>query len=72
MVDLKNLKCPTCGRRGEWFATPHGPFCSNRCRLVDLGLWFDQAHVISEPLKPTHFEPYADLPPQANLDEPEE
>jgi hypothetical protein len=26
------------------------PFCSQRCKLVDLGQWFDGEHVISTPL----------------------
>jgi hypothetical protein len=29
---------------------PHHPFCSERCRLVDLGAWLDGAHRISSPL----------------------
>lgn len=72
MADLQNIKCPTCGQRGAWFDGRFGPFCSERCRLVDLGRWFDQENRISEPLKPSHFEPYGDLPPGANLDQPED
>jgi hypothetical protein len=49
------VKCPTCGRRGQWFDTPFGPFCSKRCRLIDLGKWLGGEHAISEPLRPEHF-----------------
>ena len=52
-------------------AGPHGPFCSNRCKLVDLGKWFSQEHAISEPLRPDVLDPYADLPPGEHLDRPE-
>jgi len=45
------IKCPTCKRQGEWFAGAYGPFCSRRCKLVDLGKWFGEEHVISEPLR---------------------
>ena len=32
--------CPTCGRPIEWTeAYPFRPFCSERCRLIDLGAW---------------------------------
>jgi hypothetical protein len=32
--------CPQCGKPVEWdAANPHRPFCSERCRLVDLGKW---------------------------------
>jgi endogenous inhibitor of DNA gyrase (YacG/DUF329 family) len=44
------IKCPTCKREGDWFAGPHGPFCSRRFKLVDLGKWFDEEDSISSPL----------------------
>jgi len=50
------VKCPTCEKQGPWFEATHGPFCSRRCKLVDLGKWFDEQHRISEPLQPRHFE----------------
>jgi endogenous inhibitor of DNA gyrase (YacG/DUF329 family) len=45
------IKCPTCKRVGDWFAQSYGPFCSRRCKLVDLGKWFGEEHLISEPLR---------------------
>ena len=33
------MKCPTCGKPVEWKDNPSRPFCSDRCRLVDLGKW---------------------------------
>lgn len=65
------IKCPTCKRRGAWFATPFGPFCSKRCRLIDLGRWLGEEHTISEPLRPEHFSGYDDLPPGEHLDRPD-
>ena len=44
--------CPTCRQRGEWFAGPFGPFCSRRCRLIDLGEWLGEEHLIGGPLRP--------------------
>jgi uncharacterized protein len=52
------IKCPTCKKEGDWFSTPYGPFCSKRCKLVDLGQWFSEEHKISEPLRPDHFAEY--------------
>jgi endogenous inhibitor of DNA gyrase (YacG/DUF329 family) len=46
------VKCPTCRLPGDWFGGPYGPFCSQRCKLVDLGEWFEEEHVISRPLTP--------------------
>jgi uncharacterized protein len=45
-----NISCPTCKKEGHWFAEPYGPFCSRRCKLIDLGKWFTEEHVISKPL----------------------
>lgn len=36
----RGLVCPSCGRPIEWTAAfPFRPFCSERCRLMDLGAW---------------------------------
>ena len=59
-------------KRGEWFAGEYGPFCSKRCRLIDLGKWFNEEHTISEPLKPGHFAEFAELPDNADPDQPHE
>lgn len=43
--------CPTCRRPVEWDGNPHRPFCSERCRLVDLGNWAAERYRIpGEPL----------------------
>jgi uncharacterized protein len=45
------VPCPTCGKQVPW--TPKStwrPFCSERCRLIDLGDWLDENHRISESL----------------------
>ena len=54
------LKCPTCKKMGDWFAAEYGPFCSHRCKLVDLGKWFGEEHVISRPVQPRDFEAASD------------
>ena len=34
------VNCPTCGKPVEWSEkSPWRPFCSERCRLIDLGEW---------------------------------
>ena len=68
---MKPNACPTCRKSGPWFDGPYGPFCSKRCRLIDLGKWLGEENRISEPLKPDHLERYADLPPGPSLDRPE-
>jgi uncharacterized protein len=65
------VSCPTCKARGSWFKTTYGPFCSKRCKLVDLGKWFGEENKISEPLRPDHFRGYEELPPGDYLDQPD-
>jgi endogenous inhibitor of DNA gyrase (YacG/DUF329 family) len=38
--------CPTCRRPVDWANAPYRPFCSERCRLVDLGAWLTERHAI--------------------------
>jgi hypothetical protein len=52
----KQVACPVCKMKGDWFAGKYGPFCSKRCRLIDLGKWLGGEHVISEPLRSEHLE----------------
>ncbi|MGB5622121.1 MAG: DNA gyrase inhibitor YacG [Gammaproteobacteria bacterium] len=41
------VTCPTCGSRVPWDATAvWRPFCSERCRLLDLGAWFSEERSI--------------------------
>ena len=42
------VKCPTCGREAEWSASsPFRPFCSERCKLIDLGAWLSEQRAIA-------------------------
>ena len=44
------IRCPQCDRMSEPRAqNPHFPFCSERCKAVDLGRWLNQEYVISSP-----------------------
>jgi endogenous inhibitor of DNA gyrase (YacG/DUF329 family) len=71
MGKLNRVKCPMCKKEGDWFAAAYGPFCSKRCKLVDLGKWFGEENAISEPLRAEHLEELAELPPGEDLDKPD-
>ena len=43
------LRCPTCKQLVK-AGGPDFPFCSERCRLIDLGKWASGAYVISSPV----------------------
>jgi endogenous inhibitor of DNA gyrase (YacG/DUF329 family) len=65
-----NIRCPTCGARGDWFAAPYGAFCSRRCKLVDLGKWFGEEHLIASPLRPDNLEKLNDAGSEDGHHEP--
>jgi endogenous inhibitor of DNA gyrase (YacG/DUF329 family) len=44
-----SLRCPTC-KKIVLAKDPNFPFCSDRCRLIDLGKWASGAYVIAAPL----------------------
>ncbi|UTA48880.1 DNA gyrase inhibitor YacG [Simiduia sp. 21SJ11W-1] len=42
------LACPVCKTQVLWTeAFPARPFCSERCRLIDLGDWATESHRIA-------------------------
>jgi len=49
---MPSVSCPTCNRPVEWSeASPFRPFCSERCKLIDLGAWASESNAIpGEPL----------------------
>ncbi|MGB0713931.1 MAG: DNA gyrase inhibitor YacG [Gammaproteobacteria bacterium] len=54
----KTVVCPNCGKPVPWKPESRWrPFCSERCRLIDLGEWFDEGHRITEPIDEGHAAP---------------
>jgi endogenous inhibitor of DNA gyrase (YacG/DUF329 family) len=45
----RSLRCPTC-RTLVLANDENFPFCSDRCRLIDLGKWASGGYVISTPI----------------------
>lgn len=43
------LRCPIC-KKSIKSTDPDFPFCSDRCRLIDLGKWASGGYVISSPV----------------------
>jgi endogenous inhibitor of DNA gyrase (YacG/DUF329 family) len=41
---MSHVTCPTCRATTTWQGNPHRPFCSLRCRLIDLGDWLDERY----------------------------
>jgi endogenous inhibitor of DNA gyrase (YacG/DUF329 family) len=42
------VSCPQCGEEVEWSEnSPFRPFCSERCKLIDLGQWANEGYRVA-------------------------
>ena len=56
-------RCPICSRAYQIAAPadlPSFPFCSERCRLIDLGRWIDGTYALPGPEAQTPPDPVAE------------
>lgn len=49
MTTTTPLRCPICGRATRFEDEPLGPFCSERCRTIDLGAWASETYRLESP-----------------------
>jgi endogenous inhibitor of DNA gyrase (YacG/DUF329 family) len=64
---MKVVACPTCGANVVWDASsPFRPFCSERCKMIDLGAWATESYRIpvTEENETVDDEDSAPTPPQ--------
>jgi hypothetical protein len=45
-----NHRCPICKKPTDSAEHADFPFCSERCRLLDLGAWASEKYVVSDPV----------------------
>jgi uncharacterized protein len=49
MVKQPVVTCPQCGKEVVWNSENRNrPFCSERCKLIDLGAWANEGYRIPE------------------------
>ena len=47
-AEVRYVSCPRCGAQVPWVpASLHRPFCSERCRTVDLGAWATERYRVA-------------------------
>ncbi len=54
------VKCPICKKVDVAVGDPEFPFCSERCRIIDLGNWATEKYVIPTPPDPNLANPDED------------
>ena len=52
-MEDKKVICPSCKKEAPWEGNPFRPFCSERCRLMDLGKWAAEGYRIAGEKKET-------------------
>jgi uncharacterized protein len=61
------LRCPICKNTTK-ATDPNFPFCSDRCRIIDLGKWASGGYVISSPITDTEEAVRQDTPGEEDGD----
>lgn len=51
----KAYPCPRCGTKTAWEGNTSKPFCSERCKLIDLGAWASEEYTL-----PAESTPFSD------------
>jgi len=65
---MKQVTCPGCKKKTLYSSTnPHRPFCSDRCRLIDLGAWASDSYRVAA----TAVNEDSDLLSEYEADDPE-
>ncbi len=52
-MKYREVNCPTCKKKFNYFSSEFRPFCCERCRLIDLGQWLTESYSVpAEKLTP--------------------
>ena len=41
-----NIKCPLCDKVFNYYSSKHRPFCREKCKMIDLGHWFNEEYTL--------------------------
>ena len=50
------MLCPICQKSTTWEGNPFRPFCSERCKLIDLDHWLTERYRVPAPAAPEAME----------------
>jgi uncharacterized protein len=58
MTKVRTVSCPRCGAKVKWSPdSPFRPFCSERCKQIDLGAWASESYRVPESSGPDEQDP---------------
>ncbi len=65
------IRCPTCNKLTTWKENDFRPFCSERCKLIDLGMWASEQYRIIEPAESiTYLDKNDEIPQEDKTQKP--
>ena len=47
MTKELNVKCPHCKKDFNYYSSEFRPFCKEKCKMIDLGHWFDESYNVA-------------------------
>ncbi len=47
MTKELKVKCPHCESEFNYYSSEFRPFCQEKCKMVDLGHWFDESYTVA-------------------------
>ena len=65
---MAHITCPTCHKQFDAAESRALPFCSDRCRQIDLGRWLNESQRLPVFPSPEDDEVPADMPRQTDDD----
>uniref|UniRef100_A0ABX1N722 DNA gyrase inhibitor YacG n=1 Tax=Aromatoleum buckelii TaxID=200254 RepID=A0ABX1N722_9RHOO len=58
MTKVRIVSCPQCGAKTKWSTdNPFRPFCSERCKQIDLGAWASESYRVPVSMRPDNDDP---------------
>lgn len=46
MNKIVEVTCPTCKKKFNYYSSEFRPFCTEKCRLIDLGQWLTESYTV--------------------------
>jgi endogenous inhibitor of DNA gyrase (YacG/DUF329 family) len=61
---MSRTTCPICSAAmpADWSEYPDFPFCSPRCRMIDLGRWLGEDYRVAGKKQDNHADPSSEIP----------
>lgn len=43
---ILKVKCPRCHKEFSYYDSEHRPFCTDRCKMIDMGQWLNESYTV--------------------------